>query len=203
MTAAQQDCEATLFQLVDHVEQDCRAAQENHEQFSERCDNSQQELESVAEAARTFWQRRGLELADVRSSVGNNKEWSSTLLRRSSESRERAESLLAQLRQLKTTRFLDEGWWLPLLVAVLLGGAWPLGRLVRFQPILWWPLVAAITLGVTLLARAVASFLLVRVLRDCGSDSRAGPGRLGHRPAAGPCRLASRNGRRAGPIGTS
>ena len=41
-------------------------------------------------------------------------------------SRQQAEEQLAKFRQYSTTRFLDEGWWLPFLVAVLLGGALPL-----------------------------------------------------------------------------
>ena len=167
---AEQDCEDTLFQLADLVEQDHHATRENHEQFIRQCDTAAGELESVAETAQNFWERRGLEWAPEQSPAGESQEWSSTLLRRSIENRQRAEERLAEFRQHSSARFLDEGWWLPFLVAVLLGGALPLGRLVSYQPIPWWPLVFAVTLIATLLARKLASFLLVRTIRGMGPE---------------------------------
>ena len=132
----------------------------------QRCETATTELQDVVDAVERFWDRRGLELNPVPPTAGAAHEWSSILLRKAAEAREEAEKLLAELRRLTQTRFLDEGWWLPLLVAVLLGGALPLGYLVRFEPLLWWPLVAATTLAVTWLARTVARYFLVKSLRQ-------------------------------------
>ncbi len=167
---AEQDCEDALFQLADLTEQDQHSTREKHEQFIEQCETTAGELASVVDTAETFWERRGLEWAPGPTAAGDSKEWSSTLLRRSVESRQRAEEQLAEFRQHSTTRFLDEGWWLPFLVAVLLGGALPLGRLVDYQPFLWWPLVIAVTLLATLIVRQIAAFLLVRTVREAGPE---------------------------------
>ncbi len=161
VTQAQQDCEATLFQLADHVEQDRSSTREKHDEFLKHCSEASSQLEIVREATQTFWDRRGWEFAEEKVSVGSPTDWSSTLLRRSVEARQQVEEQLGELRRLATTRFLDEGWWLPFVMVVLLGGAFVVG----FRPNFWWPIVALVTLLATWLALQVTSLLLRRTLR--------------------------------------
>ncbi len=87
VTAAQQDCEATLFQLADHVVQDRNSAAEKHEQLLQRCETAETELQEVVEAADRFWDRRGLDLAAVPPTASAANEWSSILLRKAAEAR--------------------------------------------------------------------------------------------------------------------
>lgn len=164
---AKSDCEQAELQIKDRKHHDEIQLKQTHQQFVQRCDQGDVDVEVFQTDAVGLLSQRGVQLptAQVQSAADKNG-WSSTLIRKHESTLQALADTLLQIRKHPASRFISEGWTVLLFIAVALLATYPFGRMLAFSAVPWLISVAAAAGLATLAAYLWAHRKAARLVRE-------------------------------------